>query len=94
MTPGEADGLEIWDAGEGYSYLYTESWEFAQELRKEFRHNASYYRGMRAFAWQFRVPKRIVGIIRMRFKKLTGAEAGNAFDPGGELHQANLKELV
>ena len=67
--------LEFWDAGCGYSYLYTEDWDFAKEFKKEFGRGASYGRGAREFGWQFRIPKRVIGILQMRFKKLKEAQA-------------------
>lgn len=63
---------EIWDAGEGECFLYTESWDLVRELREELGHVTAWYYGRdgRTCAWQFRVPKGMVRLLRKRFAAL------------------------
>ena len=72
------NGFEAWDAGGSDSYLYTEVWEFAKELKKEFRRCASYHNGSRSFGWQFKIPKKLVRILKTRFRKLMMSQAESA----------------
>ena len=67
----------VWDAGGSDSYVYTENWEFARELRKEFSKCGTYHRTSSPCAWQFRVPKRLIGILNRRLKKLQDAKGAN-----------------
>ena len=39
------DSIEFWDAGRDELYLYTENWDIAKQLKKEFRRCAVYMRG-------------------------------------------------
>ena len=61
--------FDSWDAGGSSCYLYTENWDFAKALKKEFGRCAVYLRNTRAVAWQYRVPKRV--ILRLKRRGLT-----------------------
>jgi hypothetical protein len=74
MSSSSENGFEIWDAGGSYSYLYTEHWQFAKELKKEFGRGAVYCRNTHAIAWQFKIPKRVVEILKARFRQMRATE--------------------
>lgn len=52
--------LDYWDAGGSSSYLYTEDRTVAKELRRTFRNYASYHGNQGTFAWQFKIPNRLL----------------------------------
>ena len=66
--------MEHWDAGGDESYVYTESWNIAKELKREFRRCAVYIRGSHAFAWQFKVPKRLLKHLQLRLARFNKCE--------------------
>lgn len=66
--------LEIWNAGEGESYVYTNSWPMVRALRKKFGQGAEYIRNGVILAWQFRIPKRFVDLLKRNFRRFRRAE--------------------
>lgn len=66
--------LEIWSAGEGESYVYTNSWRMVRALRKKFGQGAEYIRDGVILAWQFRIPRRFVDMLKRNFRKLVRSE--------------------
>lgn len=66
--------LEIWNAGEGESYVYTNSWPMVRALRKKFGQGAEYIRNGVTLAWQFRIPKRFVDMLKRNFRRFRRAE--------------------
>ena len=62
--------FDSWNAGGSDAYLYTENWDFAKELRKEFGHGGVYFRNCRAMAWQFKVPNRLLPLLRKKLEML------------------------
>jgi hypothetical protein len=60
---------EIWSAGNGYQYLYTEN-DLVYNLLKKITHNFSRYeRYGRVFAWQFLLPKDRMKFIETAISK-------------------------
>jgi hypothetical protein len=59
--------LEVWDAGKGQAYLYTELWETAKQMKEQFGRGTVYQQNGRAIAWQFKIPKRLVRFLTARF---------------------------
>ena len=83
MSSGALDGrnlgdvgeqLEIWSAGEGESYVYTNSWPMVRALRKKFGQGAEYIRNGVILAWQFRIPKQLVDMIKRNFRRFRRSE--------------------
>ncbi len=71
----EADAeLEIWSAGEGESYVYTNSWKLVRALRRKFGEGAEYIRHGSILAWQFKIPKRFVDMLKRNFRRLVRSE--------------------
>ena len=61
--------MEIWSAGEGESYVYTNSWPMVRALKKRFGQGAEYIRDGVILAWQFRIPGRLVEMLKRNFRK-------------------------
>ncbi|GEM_PF-6118221 len=59
--------IEFWAAGAHFSYLYTEDFRIAQEMKKEFGECSIYLRNAYLFGWQFRIPDRIIPLMKRRF---------------------------
>ena len=55
--------FEHWPAGGRDSYLYTEVFIAAKEIRKDFPDYSIYFRNGYLFAWQFRIPKRVLALL-------------------------------
>lgn len=66
--------LEIWNAGDGESYVYTNSWPMVRALRKKFGRGAEYIRHGVILAWQFRIPKGLVDMLKRNFRRLMRSE--------------------
>ena len=62
--------FKFWNAGKNDLYVYTETCEFAKELRKEFGWGATYERNGTIFAWQFKVPNRTIGVLKTRYESV------------------------
>ncbi len=66
--------LEIWNAGDGESYVYTNSWPMVRALRKKFGRGAEYIRNGVILAWQFRIPKGFVEMLKRNFRRFRRSE--------------------
>ena len=66
--------LEIWNAGDGESYVYTNSWRMVRALKLKFGRGAEYIRNGVILAWQFRIPRRFVDMLKRNFRRLVRAE--------------------
>ncbi|RPH38123.1 hypothetical protein EHM92_00855 [bacterium] len=66
--------LEFWSAGDGDSYVYTNSWRMVQALNRKFGRGAEYIRNGSILAWQFKIPKRFVDMLKLNFRRLRRAE--------------------
>ena len=69
--------FEFWDAGGNDCYVYTRSHSIARELRRDFCREAVYAKGIRATAWQFKVPKRMIKFLLTRFGVAKGTSTQN-----------------
>jgi hypothetical protein len=72
---------EMWNAGGGNNYFYTEDVETARLLRREFKEAAIYENGRGAFAWQLtipnrRIPRLISLLLTLRNQESTAIEIG------------------
>ncbi len=67
---GSHDRIEVWDAGRGESYVYTTSRRFTQNLAHRFHLAAEYVRNGRVTAWQFRIPKQMVMLLKRAFRRM------------------------
>ena len=65
--------FEFWDAGTRDVYLYTEDRDFAKELRKQLGRCAFYERKRKVFAWQLKVPGRLVPLLERMHQELEEA---------------------
>jgi len=86
------DAIELWDAGGNESYLYTENWDIAKDLTKEFRRCAVYMRGSRVVAWQFRIKKTLIRPLKARFARFKKSNKEIAEKPSVENQQ--LTEML
>jgi hypothetical protein len=59
--------FEYWEIGAREAFVYTEDRLLAERLRDDFGPATIYHSGPSAFGWQFRVPQRIVGLMKKRF---------------------------
>jgi hypothetical protein len=66
--------LEIWNAGDGESYVYTNSWRLVRALKRKFGEGAEYIRNGVTLAWQFRIPRRFVNMLTRNFRRLVRLE--------------------
>jgi hypothetical protein len=58
--------IDAWNAGKGFSYLYTTSKDFADTIKKDCGHRIMYEQNGKVFAWQFLVPsKRVKFYLRL-----------------------------
>jgi hypothetical protein len=73
-TPGSEERMEIWSAGDGNSYVYTNSWPMVQALRSRFGRGAEYIRDGVVMAWQFKIPRRLVDMLKRNYRRLRRAE--------------------
>ena len=62
----DKQAFESWSIEEGKSYLYTESKELAEALRRIYGRAITYERGGRVYAWQYELPtKRVQFFLRL-----------------------------
>ena len=66
--------LEIWNAGDGESFVYTNSWRLVRALKRKFGEGAEYVRNGVILAWQFRIPGRFVNMLKRNFRRLVRLE--------------------
>lgn len=85
--PDYEERMEIWSAGDGDSYVYTNSWPMVQALRRKFGRGAEYIRNGVVLAWQFKIPKRFVDMLKRNFRRLRKSEID-----GGTLTDELLRE--
>jgi len=65
---------EIWSAGNGYIYLYSEDTVLSNLLRKITRNFGRYERNGKVFAWQFLLPKDKLEFIKSEINKKISVE--------------------
>lgn len=65
---------EIWSAGNGYIYLYTENYRMYNFLKKITHYFCRYERNGRVFGWQFLLPKHKLGFIQNEISRILSIE--------------------
>ena len=50
--------------------MYTNSWPMVRALKKKFGQGAEYIRDGVILAWQFRIPRRFVEMLKRNFRKI------------------------
>jgi hypothetical protein len=70
----QGEKLEVWSAGDGDSYVYTDNWKIVQALGRKFGQGAQYIRNGVILAWQFKIPRRFVDLIQHTFRRLRKSE--------------------
>ena len=65
---------DIWPAGKGEAYLYTDSPAEAASLKKDFPRYSTYHRNGHIIAWQFLIPRQLITILLRRLGNLASQE--------------------
>ncbi len=67
--------MESWAINKTESYLYTDSFELAKQLKSIYKRCATYERGGKTLGWQFLIPSSSVKSYRELNSKIAKSEA-------------------
>jgi hypothetical protein len=68
------ENLEVWSAGRGFEYVYTEDWETAKVIRNMAGPLTTYELGGKVFAWQALLTSKQLRQIILQFRRKNHVE--------------------